>query len=431
MLVLPISSQLYQEFNELAQSSRMVFMVGLPGVGKSLLIQQLALLARQVGREVHLLQWDSARKAFEIPAVLDKYPEINGVTDPIIRKGVGGWARAAIAAWHAAHSDDSAILISEVPMIGSRLIELAEVHEDEAEALLASDLAQFVTPVPSWEVRAVIEKAREASIAKPQHELEKQDAPPNVLRELWTEVNNLARRMKLTKARPDAEYNPYIYGGVFEAILQHRHSRVLLVDQVLKPKQSVYELDIATSVLQASEDEVEKIITDLEKRYTRAEIVEDVITWHKLITANPKLPDPGPALHLPLPNSLRSVVAETILSETQAAALNELIALPFEAPPAELAAGIETALAAFEAGLPTEATPSTAKKFDIFDGYFNVVRLAENNGLVHIVGLLHAYRNILFNLDETDHQLTVVELPMLRIALETALKPFLIKNGQD
>ncbi|MEM7114027.1 MAG: hypothetical protein AAF614_16450 [Chloroflexota bacterium] len=425
MLVLPISSQLYQEFNELAQTSRMVFMAGLPGVGKSLLIQQLALLARQAGRKVHLLQWDSARKAFETAVVLAKYPEINGVTDPIIRKGVGMWARAAIAEWHAQHADEAAILISEVPLIGNRLIELAEVHNDAAESLLASDLAQFVTPVPSWEVRAVIEKAREKSIAQPKHELEKQDAPPNVLRELWTEVNHLARRMQLTKARPDAEYNPYIYGGVYEAILQHRHSRVLLVDQVLKPKRSVYELDIATSVLQASEVQVNEIIARLEGQHTRAELVEDVITWHKIITANPKLPDPGPELRLPLPKTLHRVVEETSFSAEQIAALKEIIAVPFDADLAELATKIEAALACFEQELTAEKTDSAAKKFDIFDGYFNVTRLADNHGLAHVSGLLQAYRNVLRNLDQMDHQLTVVEIPMLRIGLETALKPFI------
>jgi len=42
-----------------------VLLVGLPGTGKSLLLKQLALLARQSGRVVHRLQWDVTRGAFE------------------------------------------------------------------------------------------------------------------------------------------------------------------------------------------------------------------------------------------------------------------------------------------------------------------------------------------------------------------------------
>ena len=63
------------------------------------------------------------------------------------------------------------------------------------QALLSSEQATFVVPVPSWEVRAVIEKAREDSIANPKHENEKLDAEPAVLRALWQDVNALARQM--------------------------------------------------------------------------------------------------------------------------------------------------------------------------------------------------------------------------------------------
>ena len=105
MMVLPISSQIYTLFTTLAQSKRMVFMAGLPGVGKSLLIQQLALVAAQQGRQVHLIQWDVSRRAFEIPEIMARYPEIDGVTDPMIRKGVGIWARTAVKRWHEQYPD--------------------------------------------------------------------------------------------------------------------------------------------------------------------------------------------------------------------------------------------------------------------------------------------------------------------------------------
>ena len=48
----------------LAREPRLVFVAGLPGTGKSLLIHQLAHLAAGAGRSVHLLQWDVVRPVF-------------------------------------------------------------------------------------------------------------------------------------------------------------------------------------------------------------------------------------------------------------------------------------------------------------------------------------------------------------------------------
>ena len=116
----------------------------------------------------------------------------------------------------------------------------------------------FVVPVPSWEVREVIEETRARTVADPQNEQEKLDAPPNVLRLLWQEVNGLARQIGLTKASPEAPYNPYIYGGVFEALLQYRPSRLLLIDEVLRPSQSVYDLEVLSGILRPSADEAQQ-----------------------------------------------------------------------------------------------------------------------------------------------------------------------------
>ncbi len=89
MSVIPISSQLYTVLKELASSRRMVFITGLPGVGKSLLIQQLAMIATEAGRKVHLLQYNIAREPFETDENITKYPEVESFTDPAIRKAVG------------------------------------------------------------------------------------------------------------------------------------------------------------------------------------------------------------------------------------------------------------------------------------------------------------------------------------------------------
>ena len=44
-------------------------------------------------RTVHLLQWDVVRPLFEASHAGQRYPVVDGVTQPMIRKAVGLWAR--------------------------------------------------------------------------------------------------------------------------------------------------------------------------------------------------------------------------------------------------------------------------------------------------------------------------------------------------
>ena len=283
MLVIPISSKLYTVFSGLAENKQMVFMAGLPGVGKSLLIQQLALLAKRAGRTVHLMQWDVSRNAFETPEVLAKYPEVDGVTDPLLRKAVGMWARGAITAWDRAYAGGEHLLIGELPLIGNRLSELVEQREDPCEGLLAAPSVEFVVPVPSKQVRSVIEQAREQTIANPQHEKEKMDAPPNVLRAMWDDVNELAERIDLPRSAADVGYDPAIYGGVYAALLRHRHHTLVPVDEMLTPSGSVYESAVETHLLEATPGEVRRAIAAVEGSMPRAELEAAVENWHDLV----------------------------------------------------------------------------------------------------------------------------------------------------
>ena len=424
MLLLPISSTIHQTFTDHARRCRMVFVTGLPGVGKSLLIQQLTMIADQLGRTVHLIQWDTARTAFETPENLANYPEVDGVTAPMIRKAVGIWARRAIVRWHEAYPSDEHLLIGELPLLGNRLIELVERYDDEAEPLLASADAAYIVPVPSWEVREAIEQSRAQTIANPQNEIEKQDASPAVLRALWAELNTLARDIKLTKARPDSPYNPYIYGGVYEALLKHRHHQLLLVDQVLRPNSSVYELGVAASVLQATSAEIAQTIKHLETTVTTAQLEAAVANWHAIITADPIEHDAGPELRLPLPKQLLNVAETTVFSAEQRMALHSLIKLPLNATSAMTIAALDEAIGLFSAELPPQTALANVKKFDVFDSYFNVTRTDTAAGIVFIHALLQSHRNVVQNLQSQPHSLSVVELPMLRIALETALRSF-------
>ena len=424
MIVIPISSALYQEIHTLAQERRMVFMTGLPGVGKSLLIQQLALIAHGVGRRVHILQYNDARQPFETADLLARYPEIEGVTDPMIRKGVGLWSRQAIVAWAAAYADPEHILIGELPLIGNRLIELVEVLDDPAEPLLAGPQSQFVIPIPSWEVREVIEETRAQTIADPRNELEKLDAPPNVLQALWQEVNLLARQAGLTKARPDSPYNPYIYGGVYELLLRNRPALPLMIDQVLRPQRSVYELEIHIERLRPTESAAAAIIQKVEEQYLPAELKNQVENWHTLITEEPIAPDSGPELRLPMPEQLFDVVEQTTLLTAEKSALKRVLDLPLNAPIEEVLPVLEDALDTLRPQLPDAQVKADVHKFDVYDSYFNVVRSDEENGRVFLAGLLQSYHHVLENLLVPPESLTVVELPLLRMALETTLRLF-------
>lgn len=279
-IILPTNSNIYTTFQQLAVQKRLVFLAGLPGTGKSLLIQQLTVLAQQTGRTVHLLQWDVTRAAFETAELLQRYPEIDGVTHPAIRKAVGLWARTAVHRWYQTH-DRHHLLIGEVPLIGNRLTELTQPLDDEAEPLLSDPVCCFVIPTPSREVRQVIEDARARSIANPRHEKEARDAQPNVLQMLWEEVAEIGQKLGLTDGE-NLAYDPEVYTAVYQYLLQHRHQQTLPVSTVLNPNGSAYALKINGTELAATPDEVEKIMEQIERTYTSDALERAVENWFQL-----------------------------------------------------------------------------------------------------------------------------------------------------
>lgn len=277
-------SALYHTFQQIVARHKMVLFAGLPGVGKSLLLKQLALLAQQAGWVVDLLQWDVTRAAFETAEILQKYPEVNGVTHAAIRKAVGLWARTAVCQWQQQHTGDNHFLLGELPLIGNRLIELVQVQEDVAEAVLSSEQTLFVLPVPSKEVRRIIETAREQSIAQPQHEKETKDAPPNVLHMLWQEVAQLGYQLGLSEHKPVGVmgYDAEMYTAVYRHLLQHRHHQILPIDTVLRPNSSAYDLPLSGIELAASADEVNQIMGAVERDYTPERLEQIVTDWFEV-----------------------------------------------------------------------------------------------------------------------------------------------------
>ncbi|WP_426357501.1 hypothetical protein ACPUVO_13710 [Pseudocolwellia sp. HL-MZ19] len=281
-IILPVDSVIYQSF-ENALDKRAVFFTGLSGVGKSLYIQQFSKMAANAGRVVHLLQWDVTREAFQTKDIMAKYPEINGVTHPMIRKAVGLWTRKGILNWHKEYSDEKHILVGELPLIGNRLVEVVQQHDDEVEALLASEQSQFFLPVPSKSVRAHIVSCRTNSINQPNHERESSDAPPSVVDSMWQEVRELSKRLINSEDKEqDENYDPHAYESVFEYLLQHRHATTLRVDQVLPTVGSVYDLDVIATEIAATEQQVTDVFTEIEAKYTEEDINKMINNWHEM-----------------------------------------------------------------------------------------------------------------------------------------------------
>jgi hypothetical protein len=194
------------------------------------------------------------------------------------------WARTAVYQWHQQHTADNYFLLGEVPLIGNRLIELVQIHEDAVEAVLNSEQVLFVVPVPSKTVRQIIEAAREQSIVRPQHEKETKDAPPNVLQMLWQEVAQLGYQAGLKEREPEkaVAYDPEVYAAVYEHLLQHRHRQILAIDTVLQPTSSAYDWHLSGTELAASPAEVNHILTRLEQHYTPERLEQIVAAWFEV-----------------------------------------------------------------------------------------------------------------------------------------------------
>jgi hypothetical protein len=305
--ILPPGSALFQTLRQAALERRCVFFAGLPGVGKSLLLQQLALLALEYGRSVSLLQWDVARSPFETPDLLARFPETDGVTHPVIRKAVGVWARGAVAAWHQQHPDPGAILIGEVPLIGNRLIELVQRQPDDAEPLLAGDGTRFLIPVPSRAVRQVIEAARVREMVAPNHERERANAIPSLVQALWQEIAAVAVALGISPAgrtetaetgadlgagsehsvesfaahQSSEAFDPALYAAVYQALLRHRRAALLHVSAALPVPASVYDALEAARDLVPGPDAVARSMAVVVAR-PEAEIAQDVADWFRV-----------------------------------------------------------------------------------------------------------------------------------------------------
>jgi hypothetical protein len=258
-----------------------VFVAGLPGTGKSLLVQQAAVIGSDLGRRVHLLQWDVARLAFDTPEILARYPEEDGVTHAAIRVAAGRWARAAVRRWHTEHPDPTDLLVGETPLAGERFMELARPRDDDLEPLLASDATLFLVAVPSREVRRVIEAAREKEIAAPAHARDAASAPPHLVQRHWEELEHVADEVGVARTALAGTYDPELYTRVYRAVLRHRRTVVVPLMRVLTVEENVHEVLATAREIVPGADEVEHAIAE-QMRRTDAEVEREAAEWYRL-----------------------------------------------------------------------------------------------------------------------------------------------------
>lgn len=266
----------------MARGHRMVFFAGLPGVGKSLYIRELARAAHASGRSVHSLQWDVARPAFVSPAIATRYPDAHGIAHPMVRKGVGQWVRQAVVRWSRANADDSSsLLIGEVPLIGHRLVELVQTHADDAEPLLADPRSLFAIPVPTVAVRAAIERERQRTFTNPSNPRESEDAPVRVVQQSWCEIRALAVDLGIAEATAskDPPFDPDAYAGVYRHLLRKRNAVTLRIEVDLGPTASVYDHAVQVMDLVPSHAEADAIVARLERELTLSDVDAEVGRW--------------------------------------------------------------------------------------------------------------------------------------------------------
>jgi hypothetical protein len=267
-----------RQLEQAARDARIVAFCGIPGVGKSLLLREQHALALQHGRRVSRLQWDIARQAFEIPAVLSRYPEVAGSTHVAIRHAAGLWVRAAIERWHRTHPSDNDLLLVEAPLVGGRFSELARVCADAAEPLLNSVQTRFFVPTPSGEVRLAIEAARRAETQSNRHARDRANAVPQLVDALWREVADTAAHLRLGSAGGASAYSPELYFALYRTVLRHRRVSRLTIDRVVADQGSPHALNSATEELAPTAEEVQQALA-LTEAQEAASVAERAARW--------------------------------------------------------------------------------------------------------------------------------------------------------
>ena len=279
--IIPKSHKIHQDFRQLIQDRKLVVFSGLPGVGKSLYINEFYRIAQSMNVSVDLVQWDVARKAFETDLINTHYPMGDGIVHNGLKLIAGEWLMQFIKIWLSENENSARLLLVEAPLVGHRFIELVKPIEDTyLETFLKSDQTVVVMPIPTKKVRKAIEEAR----AKQVNEDAKVwfGAKPSVMQMLWNMTCDIAIELGYDLAKNDHyNYDPDIYIWVFQKILKHRHFTPLIIDTLFDVpsdnEQSLHSL----SSFKASDAEANEIGEEVISKYPGAEEIDRIVdNWY-------------------------------------------------------------------------------------------------------------------------------------------------------
>lgn len=279
--IIPTSSSVFQTLKKAAKEAKAVVFSGLPGVGKSLYINQFQAIAAKEGRTITVIQWDIARKAFESGKAAAHFPMGAGVVHNGVKLSVGAWLLDTIKSWlkNTQHSEN--LLLIEAPLVGHRFIELAKIQSDKSlEDFFSSPAFQFLVPIPSKKVRAKIEGDRSAQIAEDAKTWT--GAKPSVMLMIWKMVCGIANKFgQNIPMEGQPTYDPKIYEFVFNKILQHRHFTPLPIDEIY-PVSVENEADLhATGSLAANEEVADKYAAQILSQYSNLADIDTVVAdWY-------------------------------------------------------------------------------------------------------------------------------------------------------
>jgi len=279
--VIPINSPVYQTLAKTANNAKAIVFSGLPGVGKSLYINQFQLIAESLEKKVTVIQWDIARKSFETKEIAEHFPMGEGVVHNGVKLSVGDWLIDTIKVWLEQHKDDKELLLIEAPLVGHRFIELAKIQADESlEAFFKSADFQILIPIPSKTVRAKIEADRMRLVADDAKTWI--GAKPSVMLMIWKMICGIANKFgRSIPMEGQPPYDPEVYEFVFKKILQHRHFTALKIDEIYKVAVAK-EADLHdTGSLAADADTANEYAANLRQQYPDLEEIDTIVAdWY-------------------------------------------------------------------------------------------------------------------------------------------------------
>ncbi len=279
--VIPTKSPVYQTLKQTANTAKIVVFSGLPGVGKSLYINQFQLIAETAGKKVTVIQWDIARKSFETPEIAKHFPMGDGVVHNGVKLSAGAWLLDTIKQWLIVHHQAHELLLIEAPLVGHRFIELAKIQADKKlESFFKSDEFQLLVPIPSKKVRTKIEEDRKKQIADDAKTWT--GAKPAVMLMLWKMICGIANEFgKNIPMDGQPPYDPAIYEFVFGKILQHRNFVPLYIEEIFKVSvENEAELH-KTGSLAANANLANEYATKLRKQYPDSTTIDSIVnSWY-------------------------------------------------------------------------------------------------------------------------------------------------------